>query len=118
MQSFITASGNFSFFNWLTILPIFSLFDDAFLGRFLPKRLAERAKRAETAGERHKWHERLAWVFFGVTLLLSIPVVRNLASEHQEMNGSYNSWDIVNTYGAFGGINKERYKLVSRAKRA
>ena len=31
MQALITASGNYSFFNWLTILPIFSLFDDAFL---------------------------------------------------------------------------------------
>ncbi len=50
MQALITASGNYSFFNLLTILPIFALFDDAFLERFLPKRLAERAKRAETAG--------------------------------------------------------------------
>jgi hypothetical protein len=112
MQALITASGNYSFFNWLTILPIFSLFDDAFLARFLPGRLAGRAKRAEMAGERHAWHERLAWVFFGVTLLLSIPVVRNLASEHQVMNGAYNRWDIVNTYGAFGAVNKERYELI------
>jgi hypothetical protein len=112
MQALITASGNFSFFNWLTILPIFSLFDDGFLERFLPKRLAERAQRAEAAGARHAWHERLAWVFLGVTALLSIPVVRNLASEHQVMNTSYNSWDIVNSYGAFGAVNKERYELI------
>jgi hypothetical protein len=112
MQALITASGNYSFFNWLTILPIFSLFDDAFLTRFVPKRLADKAKRAEAAGERHTWHERLAWVFFGVTLLLSIPVVRNLASNHQAMNASYNSWDIVNSYGAFGAVNKERYELI------
>jgi hypothetical protein len=112
MQALITASGNYSFFNWLTILPIFSLFDDAFLERFLPQRLVERAKRAETDGKRHKWHERLAWLFFGVTLLLSIPVVRNLASEHQVMNVSFNDWNIVNSYGAFGGVTRERYELI------
>ncbi len=112
IQALITASGNYSFFNWLTILPIFSLFDDACLERFLPKRLAERAKHAETASERHKWHEGLAWVFFGVTLLLSIPAVRNLASPDQAMNASYNSWDIVNSYGAFGAVNQERNELV------
>jgi hypothetical protein len=112
MQALITVSGNYSFFNWLTILPILALFDDAFLERFLPQRLAERAKRAESEGERHKWHERIAWLFFGVTLLLSIPVVRNLASEHQAMNAAFNNWDIVNSYGAFGGVTRERYELI------
>jgi len=112
MQALITVSGNYSFFNWLTILPIFSLFDDAFLERFLPKRLAENAKKADTTAEQHKWHEGLAWAFFVVTLLLSIPVVRNLASPNQAMNVAFNPWDIVNSYGAFGSVNEERYELI------
>jgi len=112
MQALITVSGNYSFFNWLTILPIFSLFDDAFLKRLLPKRLAENARKADTAAEQHKWHEGLAWAFFVVTLLLSIPVVRNLASPNQAMNVAFNPWDIVNSYGAFGSVNEERYELI------
>jgi len=51
-------------------------------------------------------------VLFGATLFLSIPVVRNLASPNQAMNTSYNSWDMVNSYGAFGGVNKERNELI------
>ena len=33
---------------------------------------------------------------------LSIPVVQNLLSSRQAMNTSFDSFRIVNTYGAFG----------------
>ena len=33
---------------------------------------------------------------------LSIPVVKNLLSSNQAMNTSFDSFRIVNTYGAFG----------------
>jgi len=48
----------------------------------------------------------------GVTAWLSVPVVRNLCSKHQVMNYSYNSLHLVNTYGAFGSVTRERYEIV------
>lgn len=42
---------------------------------------------------------------FGLAILiatLSIPVVQNLLSTRQAMNTSFDSFRIVNTYGAFG----------------
>ena len=43
---------------------------------------------------------------------LSIPVVTNLLSGHQVMNTSFDPLDLVNTYGAFGSVGKERRELV------
>ncbi len=36
-QLFLIASGNLSFLNWLTIVPVLACFDDAFLRRLLPR---------------------------------------------------------------------------------
>ena len=33
-------------------------------------------------------------------------------SSRQIMNTSFNQWDLVNTYGAFGSVGKERYELI------
>jgi hypothetical protein len=45
---------------------------------------------------------------------LSIPVVRNLLALEgaQTMNAVFNPWKIVNTYGAFGTITRERHEVV------
>ncbi|XP_039632482.1 lipase maturation factor 1 isoform X2 [Polypterus senegalus] len=43
---------------------------------------------------------------------LSVPVLLNLLSARQIMNTSYNPLRIVNTYGAFGSITKERTEVV------
>ena len=44
--------------------------------------------------------------------LLSIAPVRNLLSEHQAMNTSFNRLALVNTYGAFGSVGRERGEIV------
>jgi hypothetical protein len=45
-------------------------------------------------------------------LVLSWQPVRNLASRRQKMNSSFNSLRLVNTYGAFGSVTKERREVV------
>lgn len=46
---------------------------------------------------------RVFELMLGVVLAyLSIPVVQNLLSSRQAMNTSFDSFRIVNTYGAFG----------------
>ena len=50
----------------------------------------------------------------GVIGWLSWPVVANLLQldgRHQVMNGSFGSFRLVNTYGAFGSVGEARYEL-------
>jgi hypothetical protein len=59
----------------------------------------------------------LWWVIVGCALGLFILVlsrhpVRNLLSRHQAMNASFDAWHLVNTYGAFGSITRERFEIV------
>jgi hypothetical protein len=47
-----------------------------------------------------------------MVIWLSIPTVLNLASGRQLMNYSYDPLDLVNTYGAFGTVGRERDEIV------
>src|SRR5262249_11109746 len=47
-----------------------------------------------------------------MTVVMSIKPVLNLVSRHQAMNLNYNPLHIVNTYGAFGSMTRERYEIV------
>jgi len=51
-------------------------------------------------------------LFASLIAKLSIPVVKNLLSKKQIMNGSFDKLKLVNTYGAFGEVNEEREELV------
>ena len=45
-------------------------------------------------------------------VVLSYRPVENLFSRHQLMNASFNRWQLVNTYGAFGTVTKRRIEIV------
>jgi hypothetical protein len=47
----------------------------------------------------------------GVALLSLNPLV-NLLSSRQAMNASFDPFNLVNTYGAFGSVSRERYEVV------
>src|SRR3954462_9637172 len=53
-----------------------------------------------------------AWVVTIVIALLSIRPAVNLLSPGQRMNASFDPLDLVNTYGAFGSVNRERNEVV------
>ena len=44
--------------------------------------------------------------------VLSLSPVVNLLSARQAMNASFEPFDLVNTYGAFGSVSRERYELI------
>ena len=104
-QGFIMISGNLSWLNFLTMVLAIPTLDDRLLGLVIPAR-----------------HDVLrdAGVLFksaiiGVSLLvayLSIDPIRNMISEGQVMNRSYNPLHLVGTYGAFGSITRPRYEVV------
>jgi len=54
-------------------------------------------------------------LFAGWIAYLSIPVVKNLLSERQVMNGSFGPLRLVNTYGAFGDVDEIRYEFIVSA---
>jgi Lipase maturation factor len=111
-QLTLIASGNLAFLNWLTLVPILACFDDDALRRVMPRRLREYAgARACTAAPR-RGHRIAAGCFAALVAYKSLPVIANLASHHQAMNKSYDRLALVNTYGAFGSVDKVRHELV------
>ncbi len=109
-QLFLIASGNLSFLNWLTIVPILAAFDDGAWRRVLPRRLIAAAARVTLPPTRAARGTAIAFAC-GVGLL-SVNVVENLLSPAQEMNRSYDPFDLVNTYGAFGSVGETRNEIV------
>ncbi|MEA3212168.1 MAG: hypothetical protein QOE70_5225 [Chthoniobacter sp.] len=111
-QVFLIVSGNLSFLNWLTIVPCLACLDDTFWSRLLPRFIVERAVRAVAVAERSRPQEFAALALAGVVVLLSIEPVSNLISPRQVMNTSFNRLNLVNTYGAFGSVGRERNEIV------
>lgn len=111
-QVILILSGNLSFLNWLTILPAIACFDDRFLGRMLPKMLVRKAEHAARHAKPTRLGNAAVHTFVVIALLLSVPVVYNLLSPNQRMNSSFNKLHLVNTYGAFGSVGRERLELI------
>ncbi|XP_060719823.1 lipase maturation factor 1 isoform X1 [Tachysurus vachellii] len=119
-QVVLIISGNLSFLNWLTIVPSLACFDDAALAfLFWPVQQTKQAllkMQNEAAGQaatKGMLIRRVVNVAFGILIsYLSVPVVINLLSPRQMMNTSFEPLRIVNTYGAFGSITKERTEVV------
>ncbi len=111
-QATLILSGNLSFLNWLTIVPALACFDDGFWARLLPRLLVRKAETAAAAADISKpmiISSRALAVLIGV---LSIQPVSNMLSSKQIMNTSYDPLDLVNTYGAFGTVEKDRMNLI------
>jgi hypothetical protein len=105
-------SGNLSFLNWLTIVPILACFDDRQLARVVPRRLAECAARSAAAGRASKGQRIAVGALALLVAVLSIAPVANLLASEQRMNGSFEPLELVNTYGAFGSVGAERREIV------
>ncbi|XP_073492526.1 lipase maturation factor 1 isoform X2 [Aquarana catesbeiana] len=123
-QVLLILSGNLSFLNWLTIVPCLACFDDASFSFLFSskdgsvKHQVAKIQRQDASGGRlpksyGSYIRQILHVSLGVLIAyLSIPVVVNLMSSRQLMNTSFNPLRIVNTYGAFGSITKERTEVV------
>lgn len=112
-QTLLILSGNLSFLNWLTIVIALACFDDGVFSRLLPalwRRRLDGLRRSLRAPSRGR---RVASAAIGVLVgLLSLGPVVNLLSERQHMNDSFNPFDFVNTYGAFGSVERTRHEVV------
>lgn len=111
-QITLITSGNLSFLNWLTIIPALACFDDGFWSKILPKVLIRKAQKAAEQAEASKPMTVTAWVVTALVCILSVQPIENLLSPRQIMNTSFDPLDLVNTYGAFGSVGKERLNVV------
>ena len=97
-----------SFLNWLTAVPAIMCLDDAFLVGASSSSSVSAAATATVPLLRRV----VSWSFGLLIARLSVPVVRNLLSKKQIMNGSFDPLRLVNTYGAFGTVTNVRNEIV------
>ncbi|MFJ9605081.1 lipase maturation factor family protein [Kitasatospora sp. NPDC101176] len=102
-QLWLIASGNFAWLNWLTIALALAAVEPARLG--LPAGTHPRPAAP-------LWFEALVVALTVAVAVLSYWPVRNLISRRQVMNRSFNRLHLVNSYGAFGSINRIRQEIV------
>lgn len=104
-QVMLILSGNLSWLNYLTIVLALSCFDDALLHHLF-------RRPPPTTRPLARWHRHAA---LGLTVLVAVLSVRpavNLLSAGQLMNASFEPFHLVNTYGAFGSVTRERLEIV------
>jgi lipase maturation factor 1 len=99
-QLLIAITGNYAFFNILTIVLCFTLFDDQHLRRFIPARIREKA--GERVSMMRPWRPVVAVVsvvliFFGIT---------------GERPQSLRPFQVVNRYGLFAIMTTARPEII------
>ena len=110
----IILSGNFAFLNHLTIIPALACLDD----ECWPTSLRRWIGRSRPSSHpRYTLPTRPIVNALLVLLIgsLSLPVVSNLlqwSGSRQRMNASFDSFRLVNTYGAFGSVGEKRYEAI------
>ncbi|MEV5651146.1 lipase maturation factor family protein [Nocardia sp. NPDC052254] len=110
-QLWLILSGNFAWLNWLTILLAATAIDARTAGTALPL-----PARPDMPGA-PPWFIAAVLAFTVMVVVLSYRPIRNLASSHQRMNASFDHYHLVNTYGAFGRIERTRFELVVEGTR-
>lgn len=111
-QLVIFASGNLSFLNWLTIIPAFACLDDGFWAKVLPRFIVNKAETAAEKSTESRPMKTVAWIVTFLVIILSVQPAFNLLSSQQIMNTSFDPLNLVNTYGAFGSVGKERLNVI------
>ena len=104
-QITLIVSGNLSWLNYITILLCIPCFDDRLLARLIhiPHSMAAHMGLP---------HAIAVGLLTAIVLALSWRPARNLFSRRQLMNASFEPLHLVNTYGAFGAVTRERLEVV------
>jgi hypothetical protein len=114
-QLWLVFTGNFAWLNWITIVLAFAAVDDRAFKLVFP---------AVTVSGEGRVPEAPLWFVIVVLaatvflLVLSYRPLVNLFSRRQLMNASFNRYHLVNAYGAFGTVTKERFEVVVEGSHA
>ncbi|MFB6212076.1 MAG: lipase maturation factor family protein [Halobacteriales archaeon] len=110
-QGWLMITGNFSWLNALTIVLAISTFSDPLLATVVPVA-------TPTPAPVPMWFLVVSVLVTLVVLALSIRPIRNMLSTGQVMNTAFDPLHLVNTYGAFGSITKDRFQIVIEGTQA
>ena len=111
-QSVLISCGNLSFLNWLTMVPAIMCLDDALLATLFKTSFMTMPILGRQTPPCPLVRQAVTVVFFLAMAQLSVPVIRNLCSSKQIMNGSFDPLRLVNTYGAFGTVQETREEYI------
>lgn len=106
-QLYLVLTGNYSWLNWVTILAICAGLSDSVL-----RSIAPFATQPGPVADAPVWFTAATALLTMLVIVLSWWPVRNLLSPGQAMNASFNSFHLVNTYGAFGSVTRQRFEVV------
>lgn len=104
-QSLIAMSGNLSWLNLITIVLSLSCFDDTFFRLVFEVPVTMAMPPA-------MWQVFPMLLVTAILLYLSFKPLKNMISKSQIMNRSFDPWHLMNTYGAFGSITRDRMEVV------
>lgn len=104
-QAWLVLTGNFAWLNVITIVLAFGAVADPW---FLGPGTGAGSGYAPTP----LWFEVVVLAASAVMVVLSWWPLRNLLSRRQLMNAAFNPLYLVNAYGAFGSVTKERYEVI------
>jgi len=104
-QLVLIMSGNLSFLNWLTLILCIPCLDDSFFKKFI----TPQSIKIESP---HFFRKIIIGTVSVLILTLSIRPAMNLLSSRQYMNYSWDPFNIVGTYGAFGSVGKKRTEVI------
>jgi len=104
-QLALMAGGNLAFLNLFTIVLAIPLIDGSLLRKWLRVAVVETRPMG-----RPRYFAMVGLAL--VVAILSVPVVKNMASSQQMMNASFDPLQLVNTYGMFGSITPSRDEVI------
>ena len=105
-QVIIFASGNYTWLNLITAVLAFSTFEDSMIKQFVG---------FSTSSASSYPYQVQAVFLTGFIAVLSIPVLKNMFSPEQVQNRTFDSFHIVNSYGAFEEIARNRREIILEA---
>jgi len=116
LQVLILLTGNYAFFNLLTIGFCLFLVDDAFFRRVLPKLVTRRATSAATYEKSHVWSRAVCGAFAVLALFVGGAQVARTFSLHWSLADatmrSVSPFEIINSYGLFAVMTTTRPEIV------
>ncbi|MGH9553536.1 MAG: lipase maturation factor family protein, partial [Terriglobales bacterium] len=111
LQFLILLTGNYTFFNWLTISLCILLLDDAIVAVCLPKRIFESLKQQGTHGISflHKFSNA---VMEAIVIIMALIHVSGAASLVYPLYSTLAPFGLYNSYGLFAVMTTERNEIV------
>ncbi|MFB6156536.1 MAG: lipase maturation factor family protein [Haloferacaceae archaeon] len=104
-QGWLMLTGNFAWLNALTVVLAVATFSDGVLAAVLPVAAPASAPVPLPL-------QVAAGLLTLLVVVRSVEPVRNMLSERQAMNAAHDPLHLVNSYGAFGSVTRERYEVV------